>query len=69
MSLSSRAGLSGRLGLAAAEDLAILVEAGLWRVPPYRPSLAASLSATDVGTSPPTSPPSFAASFTMLEET
>jgi hypothetical protein len=60
---------SGRLGLAAAEDLATLVEAGLWRVPPYRPSLAESLSATDVGRSPPTSPPSFAASFTMLEET
>ncbi len=59
----------GRVGLQVAERLPELIEAGLARVPRYRPSLSRSLAATEGGTSRDTSPPSIAASFTMLEET
>ena len=60
---------SGRVGLADLPTLRLLDDAGLWRQPAYRPSLAYSLAATDGGTSLLTSPPRVAASFTRFELT
>ena len=60
---------TGRIGVGDVSWLSGLAEAGLYRTPVARPSLASSLRATAGGTSRATSPPSSAASLTMFEET
>ncbi len=60
---------SGRTSVSAWPLFDALRESGLWRLPPYRPSLSRSLAATRLGTSLETSPPSAATSLTSPEAT